>query len=293
MKFICVKILNDVKTGAKGKKHLIELNEVEILKEKSLGVYELSLSLSMLNSRIFEKESFITRLKAKYLDKKILKCIKKVQDEDTCYIMPKCIYSNIGCTQDMAIDKIREYIQYIFNILDLREYKYLGNIKKHVDKYVEHYIKTEKIVPQKGTVLLMYKRRENIDFNIVTYLINIFKNVEIYLEEKTNETLVKKIEDINIEYGSSIKCISRFSNPKTYYALCMVMDSQYSNFRRHKILNTVSKIELHDNDLDMFDENLLKVKEYEKTHDLVKENVRNLSNEYGKLKIASILAKIL
>ena len=293
MKFICVKIVNDVKTDTKIKKQLVKLQELEIIKEKKSGIYELTLSLSMLNSRIFENDTFIGKLKSKSIDKKVIKCIKKMQDENTLYILPKLLYTDVFLSKVAAVDKITEYLQYIFNVLDIKEYKYVGDIKKHLSNYIEYYTKVEKILPQKGTALVMYKHRENIDFNIVKYLINIFKNVEIYLEEKTSDTLNRKIEDINLEYGSSIKCISRFNNPKTYYVLCIAMDSNYSNFRRHKILNTVSKIELYDNDLDMFDENLLKVKEYEKTQDLIKENIRDLSNTYGKLKIASILVKIL
>ena len=61
----------------------------------------------------------------------------------------------------------------------------------------------------------------------------------------------------------------------------------------NKILINKGFINIVINDLDMFDENLLKVKEYEKTQDLIKENIRDLSNTYGKLKIASILVKIL
>ena len=293
MKFICVKIVNDVKIDNKTKKQSIKLQEIEIIKEKSSGIYELSLSLSMLNSRIFENNTFIGKLKSKSIDRKIIKCIKNIQDDNTLYILPKALYSKAFLSNVTAVDRITNYLQYIFNILGIKEYKYVGDIKKHLSNYIEHYTKTEKLLPQKGTALVMYKHRENIDFNIVKYLINIFKNVEIYLEEKASEILNRKIDDINLEYGSTIKCISRFNNPKTYYVLCMAMDSNYSDFRRHKILNTVPKIEFCDNDLDMFDENLLKVKEYEKTQNLIKENIRDLSNTYGKLKMASILVKIL
>lgn len=293
MKFICVRIINDVKGQTKSKKQSIELKEIEILKDVSSGIYELSIPLSILNSRLFDTHSLISKLKAKSLDNKIIKNIRKIQESDTYYILPKFLYVNVESDQGMAINTITEYIQYIFNTLDVSEYKYNANIKRHVDKYVEHYIKTEKVLPEKSTVVLMYKRRANIDFNIITYLIGIFKNVEIYLEEKTNDALLKRIENINMEYGSSIKCISRFNNPKTLYSLCLLMDSNYTGFRRHKILNAVPKIELYDDDLDMFDENVLKIKDYEKNHDLVRENVRNLSNIYGKLKVASILVKIL
>lgn len=292
MKFICVKIKNDVKSDTKLKKQAVELKEIEIVKGENSSIYELYIPLSLLNSRIFDSHSLISRLKAKSIDNKIIKKIKSLRDSDIYYILPKSLYVDIENEQGMAINTITEYIQYIFNILDVCEYKYRADIKNHLDKYVEHYIKTEKIVPEKSTAVLMYKCIGNIDFNVVTYLINIFRNVEIYLEEKTTDALLKRIDGINSEYGSAIKCISRFSNPKTLYSLCIAMDASYSSFRRHKILNTVSKIELYDDDIDMFDENVLKIKEYEKTYELIKENIRSLSNIYGRLKIASVLVKI-
>lgn len=217
-----------------------------------------------INESIIRNDNIINKFKNKILEKHISNVFKSKKFDESKYIY----------ITSYDLDKNNILKEKLMNILDERFIQIIGNdtIKKNSIKYLKDYSSQTKIL----CII-----SEKIDITILLKFIEKFKMVDfLYLNNK-DTNFIKNINNINLEYGSTISFIN--SNDLTIYDVYIVFNNVDLN---GYILNKKSKyLDLNSSDNDIY------CKEY-KIYSKYSNEIVNKEN-YSKTRLGKIICTYL
>lgn len=164
------------------------------------------------------------------------------------------------------------------NNLNLKEIVISNKMNINDIKYINEYIKKEKINPNKFKILVALDNIDDYsDKKMIEYISN-FKYVDILkmsgIDKVRYKKLNEKIEKINDEYGTTIE-ITQKRNIQEYNVYLVYSKVNKDEFKSHYILRKKSKVFcMNDEEQDVLNENL---KAYEKN----KYDIETLFNRIG------------
>lgn len=286
MKFVYIKITDDV-----GKNKIENFNVSSICSGLD-ELLEFSFSLEALNKRVFEHSSGIKKLFGKLFDLKLNRTLAKLYDknEQGLYvILPRAYMAN----SNSGITKIRKYILKMFYGHKFKLLKKDGNIVEHLQNYLEEAIVTQGVTKQDAKIVMIYNDARNIDFNLVREMIDKYKYLNIYTNTKNTKEYIKRLDDINKEYGSSSTITNGSIKILNSYDICILFDvSKRAIFNKF----TPKKpyiLDISDSDSDKFNDYLVRFKKSDAYSRFDIKKLNYLFAIYGKVTVAYIMCKIL
>ncbi len=249
MKIILFDILKNSKKSIKIEKYINTFGEC-------IYVY--------INENIILTDNIINKFKNKILEKHVGNIFKSKKFNETRYIY----------ITSYNLDSNNILKNKLYKLLDNRYIEIIGNdtIKKNSIKYLQSYKNESKIL----CII-----SEKLDIAILLEIIQKFKVVDFLYIEKLDTDFIKNINNINMEYGSTISFIKL--NDLTMYDIYVIFNNVDLN---GYILNRKSKhIDLTCSDNDIYS------KEY-KIYNKYSNEIVNKEN-YSKTRLGKLICKYL
>ncbi len=271
MKFILFNINDTNKNEVKK----IELDETHYINEVSLSKGCLDL-LSQQPKGIIAKLKY--SIKDKNIEKKILKALESY-DKKWYFILSKTMQSN-----KYLANKIESLLGY--KLTPVNELNY--NIFKYIDEYLEE----NKNLKKHGLkMLLVANTNKNLNFKLLENLINEYKSVNIYLNEKPSAYTLKKIKGINKNEGTTIEIVKKERKVVAEYNVVYFIDDAKGNYPRLRIDKNALIIDVDNIYNDKFNSSIIFMKDY-MINNKYKSNIDTLIKEYELLELSGIVRKI-
>jgi hypothetical protein len=249
MKIILFDILKNSKKSIKIEKYINTFGEC-------IYVY--------INENITLCDNIINRLKNKILEKYISNIFKSKKFNDLEYIY---ITSYDLDKNDILKKKLNTFLDNKFSEIICND-----TIKKNSIKYLQDYSNESKIL----CII-----SEKIDITILLKYIEKFKIVDFLYMEKLDKNFIKNINNINMEYGSTISFIS--SNDLTMYDVYVIFNNV--NLDGYVLNRKSKRLDLTSSDNDIYS------KEY-KIYSKYSNEIVNKEN-YSKTRIGKLICKYL
>lgn len=224
------------------------LNIIENLKNKFLKI---SITRDFINDEFNKNilikidKSFLNRVleKKSRIYEKILHLFLKKE-------FSKIEKINIVCSKE--IDKNKEYKDYIINLfstalinLDICDISIQNNILKHDTIYIDNMLEKSNIANSKANVLIVINNINDIKEEKIIEYIKKYKYVDILrldgISKTSYKNLLKKIDMINDEYGTTIEIIQR-RNVCEYDVYAIYSNINLEDFKNHYILSSNARI---------------------------------------------------
>lgn len=246
-------------------------------------ISEISLSKNILNELDKEPKSFVDKVKHKFYDitieRKILKALGH-HDKKWYYIM-----SNSMPNSKYLSNKLESLLGYKLT----GTYELDGNITKYIDEYLK---KNDLLKKHELKVLLVATSNKSLNFSLVNNLINQYKLVNIYLNEKPSSYTLKKIKEINKTEGTAIEIVKKERKTFGEYNVVYFVDDVKQSYPRLRLGKNALVIDLETARTDKFNSNIIFVNEYISKQDGLHENIEYLMKTYNSLDISRIVKKI-
>jgi hypothetical protein len=249
MKIILFDILKNSKKSIKIEKYINTFGEC-------IYVY--------INENITLCDNIINKFKNKILEKYISNIFKskKFNDSEYIYITSYDLDKN-----DILKKKLNTFLDNKFSEIICND-----TIKKNSIKYLQDYSNESKIL----CII-----SEKIDITILLKYIEKFKIVDFLYMEKLDKNFIKNINNINMEYGSTISFIS--SNDLTMYDVYVIFNNV--NLDGYVLNRKSKRLDLTSSDNDIYS------KEY-KIYSKYSNEIVNKEN-YSKTRIGKLICKYL
>lgn len=264
---------------------LFKLNDTNktIINDLQTGnIKEITLSKKMLNERLNRKPKGISKLKNAFYDnslrKKILKALKPY-DKKWYYLLSKEFNFN---ESNYLVTKAQELLGYKFNVV--------GEMDKNIVKYIDEYVASRSVKKHEIRCLVICSNLSNLSFDVIKRLIKEYKTVNIYLNEKPTNYIIKQINKINKEEGTTIELVKKEKKQLTEFNVVYFVDDVKESYPRLRLNKKALIIDL--NVEDKFNSNIMFLKGYITENNIESEKIRKYIDEYGLLEFASIVKKI-
>lgn len=224
------------------------LNIIENLKNKFLKI---SITRDFINDEF--NKNILIKIDKSFLNKVLEK--KSRIYEKILHLFLKKEFSkiekiNIVCSKE--IDKNKEYKDYIINLfstalinLDICDISIQNNILKHDTIYIDNMLEKSNIANSKANVLIVINNINDIKEEKIIEYIKKYKYVDILrldgISKTSYKNLLKKIDMINDEYGTTIEIIQR-RNVCEYDVYAIYSNINLEDFKNHYILSSNARI---------------------------------------------------
>ena len=246
-------------------------------------ICEVSLSKKILDSMQKAPESFIQKIKYNFKDKNIEKNILKALQSHNGkwnYIIANNIQNN-----KYLANKAQMLLGYKFtceNELDT-------NIIKHIDDYL---LQDKALKKHELKILIVANCSKNINIALLENLIKQYKYVNVYLDDKPTQFILKKIKQINKVEGTTIEIVKKERKDFKEYNVIYFIDANKENFPRLRFNKTSLVLDNTTKEMDRYNSNLLFLKDYLSNNKIETANMEILLKTYNKLEMAAVVRKI-
>ena len=274
MKFI----LFDIKGSVKNEVHDVCINDKsdDILKE-------IIFSKDFVNFLRSEPKGIFKKIKFKLMNKKFNKIIKKslANNKFKWYY----IFSNNYGKDEKDFLKVK--------LQSLLGYEYLikTEMEINLDKYIKEYININDKKQHDIKLLLVYNLNKNINLFFIKSLIEKYKFVNIFLNEKPSNYILKQISKINNTYGTTIEFVKSDKKVFKDYDIIYYVGIKRDNFSKFRFNRNSLIIDSSTELDDKYNTNIMYLNDYIKLCGNEK-IIENLIKNYGKLEAATIIKNL-
>ena len=277
MKFILFRTSDKVKK-------CIQVNKIMLNNEEHID--EIMLNKDQLEKRLTNTKRILCRIKAKFYDRALKKCIMKTLNEDNTkwyYILDKSIQVNSDINK--FLDAFNE------QLLGFR-LSVGTEMNKNIFNYISDYLNKKKIKENQIRCLIVCSRNKNLDFNLITSMLNNLKTVDIYLDEAISKYTQNQISKINASLGSVVQFVKKSKKAFSEYNVIYFIDTMKQAFPRLRFNKEALVIDLNDSYNDRYNSNIVAVNNYISDKLVVITDLDNMYKNYGKLELAFVINKM-